>query len=112
MHRILNRDLIWICILAVPICLADPRGFLTEYLPGAFAVSIPMALLLFFIPGSFGGGDIKFTAAAGLVLESERYFWGVWQRCCLPEYIVSIFWYGKRKGERQFLPLVPSSVWE
>lgn len=76
MHRILNRDLIWICMLAVPICLADPRGFLTEYLPGVFAVSIPMALLLFFIPGSFGGGDIKFTAAAGLVLGTGKVLLG------------------------------------
>ena len=76
MHRIPNQYLIWICILAVPIWLEDSRGFLTEYLPGAFAVSIPMALLLFLIPGSFGGGDIKFTAAAGLVLGTRKVLLG------------------------------------
>ena len=35
---------------------------------GIFAVSFPMLLIALLIPGAFGGGDIKMTAAAGFLL--------------------------------------------
>ena len=37
-------------------------------LAGIFAVSLPMLLMDFLIPGGFGGGDIKLMAAGGFLL--------------------------------------------
>ncbi len=39
-----------------------------ELLLGSIIVSLPMFLLAIFIPGCFGGGDIKLMAVAGLLL--------------------------------------------
>jgi prepilin signal peptidase PulO-like enzyme (type II secretory pathway) len=44
------------------------RKLLIPTVLGMFAVSVPMACLLFFVPGSFGGGDIKFVAAVGVAI--------------------------------------------
>ena len=41
MHRILNRDLIWICMLAVPICLADPPGIFDRIPAGSLCSQYP-----------------------------------------------------------------------
>lgn len=45
-----------------------PEISFLQRLLGVFVISIPMFLLTLKIPGAFGGGDIKFTAAAGLLL--------------------------------------------
>lgn len=39
-----------------------------EHILGSVVISIPMFLLALFFKGSFGGGDIKFTAACGFFL--------------------------------------------
>lgn len=45
---------------------------LFDRLAGAMAVSLPMFLLTLAIPGSFGGGDIKLIAAAGVFLGMKN----------------------------------------
>lgn len=42
---------------------------------GVFAVSVPMLLTVLYVPGAFGGGDIKLMAACGLFLGSEAVFY-------------------------------------
>ncbi|MDO5407494.1 MAG: A24 family peptidase [Eubacteriales bacterium] len=37
-------------------------------LAGVFSVSVPLFLMTYFIPGAFGGGDIKLMGACGLLL--------------------------------------------
>ena len=39
-----------------------------SHLAGAFIVSVPLFIIAFFVPGAFGGGDIKLMAACGLYL--------------------------------------------
>lgn len=39
-----------------------------DHLIGAVCISVPMLLLAFFVVGSFGLGDVKLMAAAGLIL--------------------------------------------
>jgi leader peptidase (prepilin peptidase)/N-methyltransferase len=39
-----------------------------ERIIGAFCISVPLIIIVLFIPGGFGGGDIKLMAAAGIVL--------------------------------------------
>lgn len=39
---------------------------------GLFSVSLPMLLLTLAVPGAFGGGDIKLTAACGVFLGWRR----------------------------------------
>ena len=48
-----------------------PGPGLLERLAGMFAVSLPMLFVTFFVPGGFGGGDIKLMAASGLFLGVE-----------------------------------------
>ena len=65
-HKIPDRWNAGILLVAVLLALVDPSVSWQERILGMFAVSVPMACLLFFVPGSFGGGDIKFVAAVGI----------------------------------------------
>ena len=64
-HKIPDRWNAGILLVAVLLALVDSSVSWQERILGMFAVSVPMACLLFFVPGSFGGGDIKFVAAVG-----------------------------------------------
>jgi leader peptidase (prepilin peptidase)/N-methyltransferase len=39
-----------------------------ERIIGAFCISVPLIIIVLFIPGGFGGGDIKLMAASGILL--------------------------------------------
>lgn len=54
--------------IGILLLIADGELSAAERMWGAAAVSVPMAGLMFLFPGSFGGGDVKLMAAAGLVL--------------------------------------------
>lgn len=79
---------------------------LTERVLGGIVVSAPMFLLALCVKGSFGGGDIKFTAACGLflgwkvMLESIVYAVGA-----AGAYAVFLLYRGK--GRRTCFPLGP-----
>lgn len=67
-RTISNRYSIIIFILAI---LTIPLGFgigLWERVTGFFAVSVPMFLITWIRPGSFGGGDIKLVSSCGAFL--------------------------------------------
>lgn len=49
-------------------CLFFPEISLAERGIGILCVSLPLYLLTLFIPGAFGGGDIKLMAACGIFL--------------------------------------------
>jgi len=61
---------IWIAALGLVSVFFGPTATLPWYdhLIGAFAISVPMLVLAFLIVGSFGLGDVKLMAAAGLFL--------------------------------------------
>jgi len=65
-----NSLSIWIAVLGLLALLIGPTSQLPWYdhLIGAVAISVPMFLLAFIIVGSFGLGDVKLMAAAGLFL--------------------------------------------
>ena len=67
-HKIPDRWNAGILLVAVLLALVDSSVSWQERILGMFAVSVPMACLLFFVPGSFGGGDIKLMAAYGIIL--------------------------------------------
>ena len=48
--------------------LSAPLFPQTERIPGIFVISLPLLALSLLVPGAFGGGDIKLTAASGLFL--------------------------------------------
>lgn len=48
--------------------VTGPGPALLERLIGMMVVSVPMFLITLWIPGAFGGGDIKLMAASGLLL--------------------------------------------
>lgn len=66
--RIPDRMVLLVLLLGVGLALTERDITLMERISGAFAVSVPMALVMFWIPGAFGGGDVKLTAAAGIAL--------------------------------------------
>lgn len=49
-------------------CLFFPEITVPERVIGALCVSVPLYLLTLLVPGAFGGGDIKLTAACGIFL--------------------------------------------
>ncbi|MDO4566903.1 MAG: A24 family peptidase, partial [Oscillospiraceae bacterium] len=53
--------------LAIAFADSASAGWL-ERLIGVFAVSLPLLLITLFIPGAFGGGDIKLMAVCGFAL--------------------------------------------
>lgn len=63
-------DFCWIAILplAVVSYFTMPGVSVAARLIGLVCVSVPMLLLALLIPGAFGGGDIKLTAACGAFL--------------------------------------------
>ena len=67
-HKIPDQWNMAICLLALLLAMTDASVSWQERVMGIFAVSIPMAVIVFFVPGSFGGGDIKFVSAVGAAL--------------------------------------------
>lgn len=49
-----------------------PETGIASRLVGMVCISLPMLLLTLFVPGGFGGGDIKLMTAAGMMLGAER----------------------------------------
>jgi len=60
-----NLALLLTGLISVPL---RPDILPADRIAGVLAVSLPMLLMDFLIPGGFGGGDIKLMAAAGLFL--------------------------------------------
>lgn len=75
-HKIPDRWNVMICLVAVLLALTDHSISWQERVIGVFAVSVPMAGLLFIVPGSFGGGDIKLVAATGAALGAKMVVMG------------------------------------
>ena len=57
-----------LAVLGVCSALMIGQGVWSERLFGAVCVSVPMVLMNLIVPTSFGGGDCKLMAAAGLLL--------------------------------------------
>jgi len=50
----------------------EPEILIKDRLLGAICVSLPMYLMILWIPESFGGGDVKLTFAMGLYQGVRR----------------------------------------
>ncbi len=67
-HRIPNGCCVAIVFIVLMDCFWGNHIPFMERALGCVAVSMPMFLLAFCVRGSFGGGDVKFTAVCGLFL--------------------------------------------
>lgn len=56
-------------LCAIPVC---PEIGVAERFAGACCVSLPLFFLALLVPGAFGGGDIKMTAACGFFLGGRN----------------------------------------
>lgn len=68
----------WIGILSLFILMKmwlEMKGIAMNQIFGIFSVSVPLLAMAVFVPGSFGGGDIKLLAASGLLLGAK---WNVY----------------------------------
>ena len=110
-HKIPDRWNAGILLVAVLLALVDPSVSWQERILGMFAVSVPMACLLFFVPGSFGGGDIKFVAAVGVAIGVKLVVMGSAAASYWQGFIVSGFWQKKETGKRQHSPSARFYVW-
>ena len=93
-------------------CVCEEPAF-PDRLAGFFAVSAPLFLLALFVPGSFGGGDIKLTAACGLFLgvraELTAFFYAL---CGAGIYSVYLVLYKNKSKKEEFAlgPFLASGV--
>lgn len=51
------------------------KGVAAEWVLGAVASGLVFFLILFFAPGSFGGGDVKLSVVVGYYLGAEKWFY-------------------------------------
>lgn len=65
---IYDRFHLFIALLAIASIWLFPAHGLVDRCIGFVIISVPMFLLAFFIPGAFGGGDIKLMAVSGFFL--------------------------------------------
>lgn len=63
-----NRFIIVMLYVAVVALLVVSGVSFIDHIIGALCISIPMLLIMYAIPGAFGGGDVKLSAAAGLIM--------------------------------------------
>lgn len=84
-----------------------PGAFAAALAGGLLAAALPMYLLAVAFPGSIGGGDIKFTAAAGVFLGAA----GVLQGAAAGMLLAGVYGAGlllrHKKTARQTFPLGP-----
>lgn len=93
--------------IALASAFAAPQTGWTERLIGMVCVSVPMLLINLAVPTSFGGGDIKMMAAAGLLLG--------WKMTLVAMFIALLTGGGygvwllasKRKGKREHFAFGP-----
>ena len=102
----------WLCIalLACGVVAAFiiPEVTLVSRFIGLVCVSVPLLIISLIAPGSFGGGDVKLMAAAGLLLG--------WQNTLLAACIGILIGaaYGiyllaaKKKGAKEHFPFAPA----
>ena len=78
-----------------------------EHLIGLFVISVPMLIIALFVPGGFGGGDIKLMGACGLYLG--------WSNAVLAFFIGVVIGgvaairliLKKKKGRKDMIPFGP-----
>ena len=70
-QKIKNCYVKTILLLSAVSLAVMPKISLISRVFGMFAVSLPMLLLGMFVPGSFGGGDVKLVFACGAFLGCE-----------------------------------------
>lgn len=70
-RKISNHYVVGILLLALVAAVTMPEVTAEARFFGMFAVSVPMILLALFMPGSFGGGDIKLAFGCGAFLGVE-----------------------------------------
>lgn len=63
-----NRFVIVLLYVAVVSFFVIPGITIVDHLIGAVCISVPMLLIMYAIPGAFGGGDVKLSAAVGAIL--------------------------------------------
>ena len=63
-----NRFVIVMLYVSVAALVFVPGISIVNHLIGAVCISVPMLMIMLAIPGAFGGGDLKLTAAVGLFL--------------------------------------------
>jgi len=79
---IFNRVLLVLAVTGVLATFLVRQLSLTDMLAGFFLGGIPLLLLYLLLPGSIGGGDVKFAAVLGLWLGSLPILLALWLAFC------------------------------
>lgn len=104
---ILDKLVICVFLVAIPFCMLPDSLMWWERVGGFFTISLPLLIITCCINGAFGGGDIKFMAASGVIL-------GIWNS--LVAFFVAILLGGgyaiyllyiKKVGKKQPMPFGP-----
>ena len=79
---IFNRVLLVLAATGILATILTGHLSLTDMLAGFFLGGIPLLLLYLLLPGSLGGGDVKFAAVLGLWLGSLPILLALWLAFC------------------------------
>lgn len=109
-----DRCVLVLVLLAVVSIFTNPSVTLLSRFTGIFAVSVPMAAAAYFIPRSFGGGDIKLMAASGFLLGTGGILLAVFIGVVAGG--LYAFWLlasgrAKRKSLLAFGPFLSAGIW-
>ncbi len=106
-REIPNDISIAIAILGVAALHAVESITLSERLTGIFCISLPMAVLTYIRPGSFGGGDIKLAAAGGGFLGYRRALAAGAAAVMAGAIVLGVLLFKKKIKRKDEVPFVP-----
>lgn len=78
-----------------------------EHLIGLCVVSVPMLVIALFIPGGFGGGDIKLMAGCGLFLGWKNALFSFFIAAVIGGIYALILILRKKRGRKDHIPFGP-----
>ncbi len=102
-HMIIPNGLV-IALMPLAVCYAiwDADVTLLSRIIGAFAVSLPLFILIIIIPNSFGGGDVKLMFVMGFILGWQNTLVGTFIGIIMGGIVAStVLLKNRRKGEEK-----------
>ena len=95
-------------IVTLILCAVYPECGIKERIYGGLIVSLPLFICAVCIPGSFGGGDIKLMAAAGILLGWKQTLLAFVIAIYMAGIGIGVFMLTKKLSRKDAIPFGPA----